>query len=679
MEAISEVASELEETPSAPPVSFAMTLDAAQKNSALLEKYDLDFEKFLSAHDRTTLGYGSEFRPISQLKKILGEHPNFPELEKILSNGMDYRFKTELPECTRTKELTAIVERGNHKSAESRAEHVAKALGKDVRHGFSLPILPATVMKIKGAMAQPLGMAEQLTLTESGERVPKFRLTQDLSFSITEKNASVNSRIDLDAYVGMIYGWCLARTVHYIVSLRLRHPSIKIFITKYDYSDAYRRIAHLASAAIQSIALFGKLAFVALRLIFGGSPNPPTWCMFAETVTDLANEILLCDNWDAATLQNPDQPDTPVPQVQPKTIPFGEAQTMAVHIPLSSTARVDGFIDDLICVFLDTPSNRSKAPHAVPLAMFVTSRPHAGEDAEPIVRRNILSLPKLLAEGTPNERQIVLGWMLDTRSLLVQLPEDTFVAWLQDVCHCICRNGCTQDDLDTLVGCLNHSATIMPMARHFLGRIRQRIDRDAFRKAFVTFARDELKDLQLWERLLTKAAAGISMNLIVIRDPTCVCWSDACPYGIGGYSLNGRAWRIRIPTTSPIFGSSKVNNLLEFLGMVINVWLECESSHDPHQCILALGDNMSAIGWLFTSSKFPSESPAHKAHLMVARQLASLLLKHDHCLATQHIRGTANVVADLLSFDGSGHDKTHPLAYDNPTDSILTAFSQPPS
>jgi hypothetical protein len=182
MEAISEVAAELEETPSEPPVSFAMNLDAAHQNSALLEEHGFDFDKFLSANDQTTLGYGSEFRPISQLKKILGEHPNFPKLDKILSNGMDYRFKTELPECTRSEELAAIIERGNHKSAESRAEHVAKALGKDVRHGFSLPILPATVLKIKGTMAQPLGMAEQLTLTESGERIPKFRLTQDLSF-----------------------------------------------------------------------------------------------------------------------------------------------------------------------------------------------------------------------------------------------------------------------------------------------------------------------------------------------------------------------------------------------------------------------------------------------------------------------------------------------------------------
>ena len=38
-------------------------------------------------------------------------------------------------------------------------------------------------------------------------------------------------------------------------------------------------------------------------------------------------------------------------------------------------SRVDGFIDDLINVFADTPENCRMQPHVVPLAMHVTSRP----------------------------------------------------------------------------------------------------------------------------------------------------------------------------------------------------------------------------------------------------------------------------------------------------------------
>jgi hypothetical protein len=63
---------------------------------------------------------------------------------------------------------------------------------------------------------------------------------------------------------------------------------------------------------------------------------------------------------------------------------------------------------------------------------------------------------------------------------------------------------------------------------------------------------------------------------------------------------------------------------------------------------------------------------AHKAHFMVARQLATLVLESDHCLASQHLKGTLNIVADFLSFDGSSREKSHPLAFDSPTDAILT-------
>ena len=86
------------------------------------------------------------------------------------------------------------------------------------------------------------------------------------------------------------------------------------------------------------------------------------------------------------------------------------------------------------------------------------------------------------------------------------------------------------------------------------------------------------------------------MNLLVTREPDKVCWSDTCPLGKEGYILSGRAWRLRIPDTSPIHGNKVINNLLEFLGMAINIWLSCLDSDGCESCILAIGDNTSAIG-----------------------------------------------------------------------------------
>jgi hypothetical protein len=201
-------------------------------------------------------------------------------------------------------------------------------------------------------------MAKQITLDDPGKRIPKYRLTQDLSFSISQESCSVNDSIDMDQYNEMIYGWCLSRIVHFIVALRYQFPTNRILMSKYDYSNAYRRIAHSVSASTQSISVFKDIAYVALRLTFGGSPNPPTRCLFSEMVTDLANEVYMCPDWDPAQVRSPGQPLTLTPKLETDDKPFDQALPTAVMVSTASTSKTDGFIDDLITVFRDTPQNR---------------------------------------------------------------------------------------------------------------------------------------------------------------------------------------------------------------------------------------------------------------------------------------------------------------------------------
>jgi hypothetical protein len=114
----------------------------------------------------------------------------------------------------------------------------------------------------------------------------------------------------------------------------------------------------------------------------------------------------------------------------------------------------------------------------------------------------------------------------------------------------------------------------------------------------------------------------------------------------------------------------RFNNLFEFIGMAVTIklFLREHDDDDPFPCILAIGDSTSAIGWLFNTSRLSADEPCHAAHHMIARDIMS----HNACLATQHIKGTANAVADLLSYDGTRDGKRHPLAYDNPSDAVLT-------
>jgi hypothetical protein len=665
--------------PAKPDIQFEVSMLAAQHNANLLQEFDYDIAKLLDKQRGTTLDFGSEFRPASKLKPLLGRHPNFAELEEVLTNGMPYRYAIELDETRRQKELKAQIERGNHKSAQANPEQVGKLLSKDVAHGFAMVVPTEMVPLIPDAMVQPTGLAEQWVLDDEGKRKVKYRITQDLTYAESTKDEpiSVNSRINMKAYPEMIYGWCLPRIIHFIVALRLFWPGKSIFIAKYDYSDAYRRIAHSAKAVAQTITTLGALAFVYWRLTFGGSPNPPTWCCFSEIVTDLANEISMCAEWDPEVLRSPDQPVTPQPIRLGPEVPFAVALPMAVSIPPVITGRVDGFIDDLINVYLDTIANCQRQPHVVPLAMFVTSRPHAGDDKEPILRRAILSLEKLLKEGTPEEIQIVLGWLLDTRRLLVALPEDKYLAWTLVLDEIILKRHCTKQKLESLEGQLNHAGYVIPLARHFLPRIRALKDSRPNKQCRLNIKDEVLEDLILWRSLLAKAHAGISMNLIVTRRPNRIVWSDSCPFGIGGFRLHtGTAWRIQIPKGSILYGSDRVNNLLEFLGMAINIWLECLSAAPTsYLCILGIGDNTSAVGWLHNSSRLATKLTAHSAHLKVARHIAKIVLDANCCLASQHLKGELNFVADLLSFAGSrtrAGGKRHPIAFDDPPNDVLT-------
>ena len=83
---------------------------------------------------------------------------------------------------------------------------------------------------------------------------------------------------------------------------------------------------------------------------------------------------------------------------------------MTVHIaPTKAGGRVEGFIDDLINAFLDTPVNCLRQPNIAPLAMHLTSRPRTGDNKEPVPRRPILLIPKLIADGPLRRLRSCLG------------------------------------------------------------------------------------------------------------------------------------------------------------------------------------------------------------------------------------------------------------------------------
>jgi hypothetical protein len=358
----------------------------------------------------------------------------------MLEVGFEYFLKRDLEEDERKKEYSAQWERGNHQSAQSAEEEVKELLEGDVKHGFALPILLACLQLVEGVFLQPGGMVRQMSLKADGTRKLKSRFTHDLSFSITVEDASINSRIAMEKYPDMIYGWCFSRIIHYLACLRHRNPGVRIFISKFDFSDAYKRISHSPEAAASTVVRFGEIAYIFLRMVFGGSPNPAGFSCFSEMLTNLANDLAFSTSEPTSQgLDAEDLSQREIKEVEGPDVPVGKAILPAFQVDASRESYRDCFIDNIIDCYLDTLRNRRRESSIVPLAVRVMSRPHGGDRTEPIPRKPLLSPEKLQAEGRGSERQIVLGWELRTRSFEVVLPNIKYLAWKEDVTRVITK------------------------------------------------------------------------------------------------------------------------------------------------------------------------------------------------------------------------------------------------
>jgi len=141
------------------------------------------------------------------------------------------------------------------------------------------------------------------------------------------------------------------------------------------------------------------------------------------------------------------------------------------------------------------------------------------------------------------------------------------------------------------------------------------------------------------------------MNLLTFRKPNNIHICDASEHGLGGFANHGRAWTYVIPVK--IRGRAHIN-ILEYLAQVVSIWLDI-IDHTAHNedCILCMGDNTSAMGWL-RRSNFRQKDEHDKSWFVkqrIGRHLARLVLSSNIMLYHQWLKGEHNQVADSLSRD----------------------------
>ncbi len=635
-------------------LQFQLTEAAAIHNMNLLRLHGNCLQTLIISSPGTIISPGSEFRPADVLDPLFLHHHNWPKAKAILLQGSIWPL-LPLPNDVRIAKNREFITRGNHKSAITYEEEFTKIILSEVSQGWTIPLPLHYINELKHGELAPVGIDDKVWVEQAdGSKKTKFRLTHDQSFEATI-GPSVNSRTEREKLHPLFYGGCLSRVIHYIISLRIHYPAVPILGGKSDFKAAYRRVSMHGDTAAKCAIIYKGFALPSLRLTFGGTPCPNEFCLFSEMCTDLANDILHCPSWNPKTLCSPHWNKISDPVIQSAEVEFKQAKSLDVSIPLDEWGKVDDFIDDGIVIIPDIKDNRNRAIQALLLAIHVICRPLAL--LEPISREDCLSLGKLEEEGTLSECLTILGWQFNTRLLTIALPYKKFKKWNADLKVIISNKKVSYKKLESTLGRLNHAAAACPFMRYFLNRIRRVLISWEVSKTNKRVERylpkQVIEDLKMWRSdFLPLIHRGMSLNLISYRRPSFLCWSDACPTGLGGYDHWGNAWRYEIPAKY-IDAVKSQNNCLEFLASIITVWQAIKYNNiKEEECFLSLGDNSSSVGWLHRAN---SDETNNLPLFIASRQYAKILLASNSCLYSQHIPGISNCVADALS---RKHDMT---------------------
>ena len=429
----------------------------------------------------------------------------------------------------------------------------------------------------------------------------------------------------------------MRRIIHAIIRMRLDFPTTTIYLTKYDFEAAYRRLHVFPTHTVTTILIYNSLAYLLTRMPFGSTCGPIRYSDISESIFDLANDLIEDNTWDPSTFHSPISTKLDKPEKLQEEIPFAKAKELDVEIPSRETV-VDGYIDDI-------KKNLLRAQNAVPLVTHAVFRPVSQN--EPVERIDTISEIKLKGEGTPTEQKVILGWIIDTRELKIHLPMEKTIYWNEEISRKITKNYKVKTkELESMIGRLNHIGYILPNGRYFLNRIRKLLWRcEKYGPQILNKA--EINDFLLWKEFITQSSQeGISLNLIAFTAPDSRIYTDASSVGMGGYNpYSGQAWRYKLPTW---MANQFHINTLEFIPSTIGTWLEIKNSTIDYTKILCMTDNSSAVGWLYKSNFDPDKQTQHG---IISRKLASILLHSNSALYPQHIPGKNNVIADSLSRD----------------------------
>ena len=351
----------------------------------------------------------SQVRGPSDLHKEvhLLDHPAADLLRNYRDCGVG--FKTGAPGWDQDRVRQAI-ERGAHRSATENLAFVRQEFVDYVKKRYWIVLPASDVTQLPDLRLSPLGVVPQ------AERRP--RLICDYTFYGVNQDTEPEAPPE-----AMQFGKALTRILW---ALSCANPCYgPVSLAKFDLSDGFYRI-QLRWQAIPSLGVLlpqapDEIPLVALPLVLpmGWTESPPAFCAATETVADLANATLArhepqeahrledCANtppadWEPSTNTGVQGPITPRPLLQ---------------LPIR---LVDVYVDDLVGATQGGAEAEIYLTRVILHSLDRVFRALGPEDLPE--RQEPASLPKLQkGDGFMSTRKTVLGWLLDTIAMTLQL------------------------------------------------------------------------------------------------------------------------------------------------------------------------------------------------------------------------------------------------------------------
>jgi hypothetical protein len=482
-------------------------------------------------------------------------------------------------------------------------------------------------------------------------RKNKGRLIIDASSPLgPEDSGAPNSHIPPTGEAGqelenppVFYGNALKRHLSAVWNMRISYPDDDLLQHTYDIDSAFRRVLYHPILAPVFAYVFQEFLIVPVGNIFGSRSAPSWFTTIAELRAHMANVLRYDDQLSDPLVQSLVIPERGHPTGQPPVAAVADDLHHGVAA-LNFNSQITPsnhtmFVDDNILVALHRSIKLAVAGY------LGSAYDYFGSPDVNWRRGSVISREKFEPEVAI--AVFFVGLLIDTQhSMTVTWPPDKrenarklLDEWLGK------RTARAPRESAQLLGTIRHGAFLSAAGNFLSIRLQWILSTSITATNICTTDRVHSRqwwsgnrllippsvysDLRLLRKSLQEPGATVlwsrPIGLLVDRAPTVTLLSDASYGGIGGWSKQlGFLWRITrcelldcgIPMRlidsegealtlrpSPADADGLHINLLEFIAIIINIWLALSwvrSAPTPPggHIIAILADNTSALSWL---------------------------------------------------------------------------------